>query len=116
MILLKFKNASPRKIGKYKKIPFLNYHQREVVVKNLSMVKKVIPQYTMDFRPNLRLLKPDYVVHGDVWKPALKKHYGETRFSVREEIFNQYLFVWNPIFFFTFSGTRAQRAEDRSLI
>ncbi|MAJ86251.1 MAG: phosphoenolpyruvate mutase [Candidatus Pelagibacter sp.] len=60
-------------IGKYKKIPFLNYHQREVVVKNLSMVKKVIPQYTMDFRPNLRLLKPDYVVHGDIWKPALKK-------------------------------------------
>ena len=68
-------------INKFKKIPFLNYEQRVVVVKNLSMVKKVIPQQTMDYRPNLRLLKPHYVVHGDIWKPALKKH--------RQEIINQ---------------------------
>ena len=59
----------------------MNYEQRVVVVKNLSMVKKVIPQQTMDYRPNLRLLKPHYVVHGDIWKPALKKH--------RQEIINQ---------------------------
>ena len=61
-------------INKFKKIPFLNYEQRQIVVKNLTMVKKVIPQQTMDYRPNLKLLKPDYVIHGDIWKPALKKH------------------------------------------
>ena len=61
-------------INKFKKIPFLNYEQRQIVVKNLTMVKKVIPQQTMDYRPNLKLLKPNYVIHGDIWKPALKKH------------------------------------------
>ena len=46
-------------ISKYKKIPFLNYKQREVVIKNLHMVKKVIPQTTMDYRENLKLIKPN---------------------------------------------------------
>ena len=39
-------------IGAYKQIPFLNYSQREMIVKNLKMVKNVIPQHTLDYRPN----------------------------------------------------------------
>ena len=31
-------------------------------------MKKVIPQQTLDYRPNLNLIKPHYVVHGDDWK------------------------------------------------
>ena len=62
-------------INNYKKIPFLNYSQREVVLKNLNMIKEVIPQNTMDYRKNLRKLKPHYVVHGDDWKSGtLKKN------------------------------------------
>ena len=60
-------------ISKYKKIPFLNYKQREIVIKNLHMVKKVIPQTTMDYRENLRLIKPNFVVHGDDWKKGILK-------------------------------------------
>ncbi len=60
-------------ISKYKKIPFLNYKQREVVIKNLHMVKKVIPQTTMDYRENLKLIKPNFVVHGDDWKKGILK-------------------------------------------
>jgi len=41
-------------IASYKKIPFLNYSQREIILKNLIMVKNVIPQQTLDHRPNLR--------------------------------------------------------------
>jgi phosphoenolpyruvate phosphomutase len=52
-------------IGIYKQIPFLNYLQREVILKNLKMVKNVIPQHTLDYRPNLRKIKPHFVVHGD---------------------------------------------------
>ena len=48
-------------INSYKKIPFLNYFQREIVLKNLKMVKKVIPQNEMDYRKNLRKIKPHYV-------------------------------------------------------
>ena len=72
-------------IGIYKQIPFLNYSQREVILKNLKMVKNVIPQHTLDYRPNLRKIKPHFVVHGDDWKKGmgiLKK----TRLQVISEL------------------------------
>ena len=37
------------------------------------MVKKVIPQTTMDYRENLKLIKPNFVVHGDDWKKGILK-------------------------------------------
>ena len=55
-------------ISSYKNIPTLSYKQREIVLRNIKLVKKVIPQHTLDYRPNLRKIKPDYVVHGDDWK------------------------------------------------
>ena len=70
-------------ISYYKKIPFLNYYQREIVIRNLNMVHEVVPQNTMDYRPNLRKIKPDYVVHGDDWKNGVLK---ETRSQVIKEI------------------------------
>lgn len=60
-------------ISSYKNIPTLNYKQREVVLKNVKFVKKVIPQNTLDYRPNLKILKPDYVIHGDDWKIGPQK-------------------------------------------
>ena len=44
-------------ISSYKNIPTLNYKQREVVLKNIKLVKKVIPQHTLDYRTNLKILK-----------------------------------------------------------
>ncbi|MDC3082503.1 phosphoenolpyruvate mutase [Candidatus Pelagibacter sp.] len=61
-------------IGSYKKIPFLNYEQREIILKNLKLVHKVIPQDTLDYRPNLKKLKPHFVVHGDDWKKGILKN------------------------------------------
>ncbi len=55
-------------ISSYKNIPTLSYKQREIVLKNIKLVKKVIPQHTLDYRPNLNLIKPNFVVHGDDWK------------------------------------------------
>jgi len=60
-------------IANYKKIPHLSYKQREIVLKNMKYVKKVIPQNTLDYRPNLNLLKPKYVVHGDDWQIGIQK-------------------------------------------
>jgi phosphoenolpyruvate phosphomutase / 2-hydroxyethylphosphonate cytidylyltransferase len=59
-------------ISSYKNIPTLDYKQREIVLKNIKFVKKVIPQKTLDYRPNLILLKPDFVVHGDDWKKGVQ--------------------------------------------
>ena len=55
-------------ITSYRKLPHLNYHQREVVFKNIKFVKKVIPQHHLDFTENLNLIKPNYVIHGDDWR------------------------------------------------
>lgn len=66
-------------ITTYKKLPHLTFHQREIVLKNIKMVDKVVPQTTLDYRPNLIKYKPDVVVHGDDWKSGIQK---ETRKQV----------------------------------
>ncbi|WP_444092397.1 phosphoenolpyruvate mutase [Bacteroides sp.] len=70
-------------IASYKRLPYLNYEQRSLVVRNLKGVDEVIPQTTLDYVPNLELLKPDFVVHGDDWKEGVQK---ETRRRVIEVI------------------------------
>ena len=55
-------------IASYKRLPYLTYEQRSLIVQNLKGVDEVIPQTTLDYIPNLELLKPDFVVHGDDWK------------------------------------------------
>ncbi len=60
-------------ISSYKKLPHLSYNQRKVVIKNLKFVKNVIPQTTLDYRPNLKIIKPNFVVHGDDWKSGIQK-------------------------------------------
>ena len=61
-------------IASYKKFPHLNYKQREIVIKNLKFVKNVIPQKTLDYVPNLKKIKPNFVVHGDDWKKGIQKN------------------------------------------
>lgn len=70
-------------IASYKRLPYLNYEQRALVVKNLKGVSEVIPQTTLDYRPNLEKIKPDYVVHGDDWKEGVQK---ETRQKVIDKL------------------------------
>ena len=59
-------------IASYKRLPFMTYEQRKAVIENIKGVKEVIPQDTLDYRPNLELLKPDIVVHGDDWKTGVQ--------------------------------------------
>ena len=59
-------------IASYKRLPYMNYEQRSVIVEGLKGVSRVIPQETLDYVPNLRMLKPDYVVHGDDWKTGVQ--------------------------------------------
>ena len=62
-------------IAKYKSIPLINYETRELIVKNLKNVSKVIPDNSYDYIENLIRLKPDYLVHGDDWKKQkFRKH------------------------------------------
>jgi len=63
-------------IASYKRIPFMEFEQRKTVIENIKPVSMVVPQATLDYVPNLRELKPDFVVHGDDWKEGVQR---ETR-------------------------------------
>ena len=60
-------------VASYKKLPYLNFDQRRVIIQNIKYVEKVIPQNTLDHTENLNKIKPDYVVHGDDWKKGYLK-------------------------------------------
>ena len=60
-------------IAGYKRLPLIAFNERKLIVENLKGVAKVIPQNTLDYVPNLKELKPDFVVHGDDWKIGIQK-------------------------------------------
>lgn len=55
-------------IASYKRVPFMTFAQRREVIEAVKWVDRVIPQTTLDYVPNLEMLRPDYVVHGDDWR------------------------------------------------
>ncbi len=61
-------------IASYKRLPYLTFDQRKIIVENIKGVVDVIPQDTLDYVPNLKKLKPEYVVHGDDWKTGAQQH------------------------------------------
>ena len=63
-------------IASYKRLPYMTYAEREAVVMSLKGVARVMPQTTLDYVPNLRAVRPDYVVHGDDWQQGVQR---ETR-------------------------------------
>ena len=70
-------------IASYKRLPLIAFNERKLIVENLKGVEKVIPQSTLDYVPNLKEIKPDFVVHGDDWKSGVQK---EVRKRVLETI------------------------------
>ena len=60
-------------IASYKRLPLIAFDERKRIVENLKGVEEVIPQATLDSVPNLKKVKPDYVVHGDDWKTGVQR-------------------------------------------
>ena len=60
-------------IASYKRLPYLNFDQRKMIIENLKGVNNVVAQTSLDYQPNLIKLKPDFVVHGDDWKEGIQK-------------------------------------------
>lgn len=59
-------------IASYKRMPMMTYEDRETVIKSIKGVTRVIPQSTLDYTENLKLLRPKYVVHGDDWREGVQ--------------------------------------------
>lgn len=55
-------------IASYKRLPYMNYEQRKAVLESIALIDRVIPQDTLSYEGNIRLLKPAFVIHGDDWK------------------------------------------------
>ena len=72
-------------IASYKRLPFLTYEERKEIVENIKGVHKVVAQETLDYVPNLRRLKPDFVVHGDDWRVGIQKMTRQRVFDVLAE-------------------------------
>ena len=68
-------------IASYKRLPFLNYDQRQAIVSQIKGVDRVVPQETLDYEPNLRKYRPTYVVHGDDWRVGVQA-------KVRQNVIN----------------------------
>jgi phosphoenolpyruvate phosphomutase len=70
-------------VASYKRLPYMTFEQRKEVVENLKGVSHVVPQETLDYVPNLRLYRPDFVVHGDDWREGVQR---DVRQSVIEAL------------------------------
>ncbi len=67
-------------IVSHKRLPYLTYEQRKQVVENIKGVDRVVPQEEWSYVPNLKKLKPDYMIHGDDWKTNYLS-------KIRDEVF-----------------------------
>lgn len=66
-------------IASYKRIPLLSWEERRAIVAQLRGVDEVVAQESLDYEPNLRRLRPDYVVHGTDWRGGVQR-------TVRERV------------------------------
>lgn len=60
-------------IASYKRVPYLPFEQRKIIMENIAGVSEVIGQATLDYTSNLIKIKPDYVVHGDDWQTGVQQ-------------------------------------------
>ena len=59
---------SDEAIKSYKRVPYMNYEMRKIIIENVKGVDEVICQEIKDYSPNLIKLKPKYLVHGTDWR------------------------------------------------
>ena len=70
---------SDEAVASFKRFPLIPYEERESVIENIYGVERVVEQKTLSYADNLRLLKPNFVVHGNDWINGFQK-------PIREEV------------------------------
>lgn len=70
---------SDEAVASYKRYPLLPFDERKSLFENIAGVEKVVEQKSLSYADNLRMLKPNYVVHGDDWIEGFQK-------PIREEV------------------------------
>lgn len=65
--------------------PSLPYERRKRVVENIAGVTAVVPQTELDCVPNLRRLRPNYLIHGGEWLNGARADHREQAFAAMRE-------------------------------
>lgn len=73
-------------IATHKRLPYLTYEQREIVVRSIHGVVDVVPQNDWSYVPNLVKYKPDYIIHGDDWLEGPDKYLRDEVFKLMEKM------------------------------
>lgn len=63
---------SDEAVAGYKRYPLLSLQERVNLIRHIKGVSRVIEQKNLSYSENLKLLKPDYVVHGDDWRTGFQ--------------------------------------------
>lgn len=61
-------------IASYKRLPYMAFEERKLVIGAIKGVTRIVPQTTLDYTPNLLEVRPDYVVHGDDWRDGVQQN------------------------------------------
>ena len=62
-------------IVSHKRLPFLTYEQRKNIMENIKGVSEVIPQKEWSYIPNLKKLRPNYIIHGMIGNIIISKKF-----------------------------------------
>ncbi len=73
---------SDEAVVSYKRFPLLPFSERKIMFENLTNVHQVVAQNTLSYTDNIRMLKPDLVVHGDDWINSIQTF-------IREEVIEE---------------------------
>ena len=69
----------------YKRKPIINFEMRCQLISQIKFVDIVIPQYSLSYADNLRLVRPKYVFHGKDWRHSIQKDNREEVIRVLQE-------------------------------
>ena len=73
-------------IASHKRLPYLTYEQRKKVVQSIKGVAHVVPQDEWNYAPNLRKIKPDFMIHGDDWQTGPDRELREEAILTMKEL------------------------------
>ena len=54
-------------VADYKRLPYLSWDKRKIILENIVGVKEVFEQSEWDYGPTIKKFKPDIMVHGKDW-------------------------------------------------
>lgn len=72
-------------ISCYKRTPYMPFEQRRCLLESLRLVSHIEIQETLDYEPNLRRLRPAYLVHGDDWRTGIQSDARRRAIEVLQE-------------------------------